>query len=319
MRQSLVSLVLFAVVSTVFADAPVENLTAESEQVQPSAVAQSTGGDVASAPTSLPSQQVIPMPNHKVDLTNNNPLIGGAATQSVSSSSAAPANTALPISSRVDRLETQMQNMIQANDAQKLADLQQQIQQLSGELQVQQHDIKLLNQQLRNFYKDLSSQIKQQKNLSSDGNSDNSASSTAPATKKPSKVDASKSAAAASAYQVALNLMMKKQYMKAAQAFNRYLADYPHDALAVNAHYWLGEIYVQQKKLTYAVAQFNRVIEGYPASVKVADAKVKIAIIHAAQGKDGLAKREFLAVKTRYPNSTAARLAAVQLQQLSLS
>ena len=186
-KQVVLALGLTFFVSTAaYALAPVEDASAQTQGIQrgelvPSAaptseMASETAADTASVAQSSSTDQ------QSAATTDNNPLIGSGSFDNSSSptlqsptigSSDNSALSSLPLSARVARLEQQIQNIIRANTEQQVEGLQQQIQQLSGELQVQQHDIKLLNQQLRNFYQDLSTQIKQVKNLSTsdDGNS----------------------------------------------------------------------------------------------------------------------------------------------------
>ena len=351
-KQVVIALGLALSVSTAaYALAPVEDASAQTQGIQ-------TGELVPSSakPTGLASEtsaNTAPVAQSAVDqrsvaTTDNNPLVGaGSLGNSPSPALQNPAigggdNSALsslPLSARVGRLEQQMQNLVRANTTQQVSSLQQQIQQLSGELQVQQHDIKLLNQQLRNFYQDLSTQIKQIKNLSTSDDS----SSSAPAAPSTSNVNSSLPAATAPAatpkkkvktslnknpalsnflgeesksYKSALNLLAGKKYSLATQGFNRYLNDYPNGRFVVSAHYWLGELYVLQRKLPVAIKQFSIVIKQFPHSSKVADARVKLAIIHASQGKVSLARGEFLKVKQQYAGTTAAQLASIQLQQL---
>ena len=261
-------------------------------------------------------------PPLNADPTDNNPLISSPTLMGDSTDSS------LPMSQRVARLEQQMQNMVHANMPDQLTDLQQQVAQLSGKLAVQQHDITLLNKQLNNFYQDLSSQIKQVKNMAS-GNDDASA-NTLPASPAPvttpepsapthqqhkAKMN-SVSLDASSQYQLALTKLMHKQYSDSADLFKTYLKKNPQGHFVMNAHYWLGEIYLHQQKLSTATKEFNVVIHKFPHSNKVADANVKLAIIHASQGALPQARRELMTVQKRYPGTTAAQLASIQLQQL---
>lgn len=292
-------------------------------------------------------------PAHK-SVTDDNPLIGPgnvdksqATTQSDDAVAPTPAAVAAPdmsfstksLSERVAILHQQLQNLQQENFPHQVATLQLQIQQLSGELQVAQHDIKLLNSQQRRFYQDLQNQIKHMNNISSDGgsSSEDSKSSSAKVTATPAIKSKAKSKTkvslndattildnngsadltATSKYKMALSELMHKRYEPSLTHFKEYLADYPKDRFVVNAHYWLGEIYVLQRNLPSAVKQFNIVVNQFPQSNKVADAKVKLAIIDASKGNTAQARRAFMKVKQQYPGTTAAQLASIQLQQLS--
>lgn len=225
---------------------------------------------------------------------------------------------AIPMSQRVARLEQQMANITRMNMPQQIADIQQTLQQLQGQLQVQAHDLKMLNEQQRSFYQDLNQQINQLKNLSSGTPSTNTNTSTST---NPPPASSSKAIGLAlkdsDTYKAAFDLMMKKQFPKAISAFQSYLNTYPNGQFKANAYYWLGQIYFQQKKYSASLKQFQILIAQSPKSAKVPDAQLKMAIIHAKTGKVAQAKKELLVLKQKHPGSTAAQLATIQLQQLN--
>jgi tol-pal system protein YbgF len=213
---------------------------------------------------------------------------------------------------RVARLEQQMKNLTQMNLPQQITNLQAQVQQLNGQLQVQEHDLKLLDTQQRNFYQDLDQRIKK---LSGSTSSESSVSSTNSNNIKATSVQLQDS----NAYKSAFDLLVKRKYQSAKQAFITYLNDFPNGQFTVNAHYWLGEIYMIQRDYTNAAAQFNTVVKQAPKSPRVPDARYKLALIYLQQGKKDQATAELTGIKKQYPNSTAARLAIIKLKQLNLS
>jgi tol-pal system protein YbgF len=287
-------------------------------------------GALVSAPAPMPAtqdntmQQQPPAPGQ----TDNTPLVSQSSV-AVNNNPIAQNNpgvslSTLPIPDRVAHLEQQMQNLVQVNMPDQITNLQQQVQQLSGELQVQQHDIALLNQQLRNFYQDLAAQIKQGKNISAAPvTADDSApvSSNSDVTANASSTPDTSSAPTAAVtvtdkYKTALNLLTQKKYPEALKTFQAYLKASPKGHFAASAHYWLGEIYVQMKNLGAASVEYRRVVQNFPHSDKVADAEVKLAIIHVSEGKTVQARAEFTKIKQEYPGTTASQLADIQLQQL---
>ena len=212
---------------------------------------------------------------------------------------------------RLARVEQQIANMVQMNLPQQIADLQQTMQQLQGELQVQEHDLKLLNDQQRNFYQDLDRRISQLQNLAGNNN-DNS------------KQDLSKASEHASlqlkdsdAYKAAFKLVTKQQYEPAKNALQRYLKNYSNGQFAANANYWLGEIHLSQQNYSQAQQAFNTVVTKFSHSPKAQDAKLKLAMVHIKMGHADKAKQELTQIKKHYPGSTAAQLATIQLQQLN--
>lgn len=227
--------------------------------------------------------------------------------------------TDLTVTQRLVRLEQQLNNIINMNLPQQISDLQQQLAQVRGQLQVQERNLELLDNQQRSFYRDLDQRITQLKNLNSN-NSGSSNDNSASLSQKPSSGDTSNTnniqLQDSNTYRQALDLLTKKQYDKAEASFQNYLNDYPNGSYVANAHYWLGEIYLQQKDRKNAAHEFQIVRDKFPKSEKILDAKLKLAIIDAEDGKIKQAKEELTEIKKQHPESTAAQLANIRLQQL---
>jgi len=293
-----------------FADVPVVDLSQ-----QPADVPQGTNVNSAGAPIQNSPATTNPSDGAQVDDNTD------TVNQSYSQPQNAPAaptvdNSSLPLNDRVARVEQQQQNLVAMNLPQQISDLQQQVAQLRGQLQVQAHDLQLLNQQQRTFYQDLDGRIKQLSNLSS-------ASSTSSVPTKASNSDVMNANPASiqlkenAAFQAGIDSLTKKKYPQAINQFKAYLSDYPNGQYAANATYWLGDIYFTQNNNKQAAQQFTTLIKTYPTSSKVPDAKLKLAIIHANSGNVAQAKIEFQAIIKDHPNSTAAQLANIRLQQLN--
>lgn len=258
-------------------------------------VPMAVAGDLAPV-ESVTEENVQPMPEPQVNPNNDS-----TATQEMSPSD------------RAARLEQQIINLTQMNLPQQISELRQEVQQLNGRLQVQKHEIQVLSEQQRSFYKDLNHRIQA---LSGSG----TAVSSKPSSNAP---QAALNASASSekmkdsgAYRSAFNLLLKKQYPAAIAGFKAYLSDYPKGAFLANAHYWLGEVYLKQNKTEEAEQSFSVVINQYSASNKVPDAKLKLALIHINLGKKEQGRKELQLVKRQYPGSTAAQLATIQLQRM---
>lgn len=219
---------------------------------------------------------------------------------------------------RLNRLEQQVNNLIQMNLPQQVAELQQQVQKLNGQLEEQAHAMDKMSEQQLHV---------------------EALPPTPPVpvpspTQAPAPTNAVPIAAIpdntlhgptispqtdSTDYQNAFSLLTAKQFPAAGEAFLAYIKNHPNGQFVANAHYWLGEIYLQQKNLTQASLEFSVVVQQYPVSNKVADAQLKLAIIHAQQGQTAQARQELQTVMQRYPDSTAAQSASVQLQQLNSS
>lgn len=360
-RISLLGTLLAASASVVYADAPVEDIS-QPQDVNPNTPytmnpsgapvqVQSLAQNDAQAPKGANAANTTDNTTESATTPVNNPpppapVTTNNNTVSVPNESLAVTDNSgtqnLPIDQRVTRLEQQMQNFTQMNLPQEISELQQEVAQLRGQLQMQEHDLKLLNEQQRSFYQDLDQRITQLKNLIANSSSDSSGQPPAPLPRvqpkkklKPAKAPKAQGQndqsdqsdqsdqdsqgdeiKDANAYQAAFGYLSKKQYDKAHAGLVSYLKNYPDGSYRINAHYWLGEIYLLQKQPQQAQSEFRYVIKHAPHDSKVPDAKLKLGLIAAAQGHTQQAESTFKAIKKLYPNSTAAQLATIQLQQL---
>jgi TolA-binding protein len=82
-------------------------------------------------------------------------------------------------------------------------------------------------------------------------------------------------------------------------------------------HYWLGEIALLENRYPQAEASFSEVVSRYQESGKLQDARYKLAITHLKMGETEKAKTELLAIEQQNAGNTVARLAKLQLQELS--
>src|SRR3990167_5296015 len=122
---------------------------------------------------------------------------------------------------RLARIEQQMNNLTAMNLPQQITELQQQLAELRGQLQMQSHDLKLLENQQRSFYQDLNQRLGQLKN------SENTVKATTTPTLSehiPSAPPSDPvSLKESQSYKTAFELVSKKEYDKAQTAFERYL------------------------------------------------------------------------------------------------
>ena len=318
------ALLLVVSVSNVMANvAPVESLTTENTQSMPDSRASNVDNTAStqqapvasiqnattaapapaqnpySAPTKDNASSEAPRPQQQ-QYTDNVSATQPMVSQEGSSGS------------RVARLEQQMANMAQMNLPEQISGLRQEIQQLNGRLQMQQHDIQMLSNQQRSFYQDLNHRVQRLigAGATSPSDANNGLNHFPASTASNAGMNDSK------AYRSAFDALVKKRYPAAIQGFKAYLDSYPRGAFVANAYYWLGEIYLKQNDPKKAEQSFNAVINKFPKSNKVSDAKLKLAIIHINSGKLGVGRRELQTIKRQYPGSTAAQLASIQLQRM---
>ena len=141
------------------------------------------------------------------------------------------------------------------------------------------------------------------------------ASAPQPAAATPAAAQATPAAAPASGseskdYESAVNLVIKeKNYAKAIPAFDTFIASYPNTTLQPGAHYWLGQLQLNQGDREQAKAHFLTVAQKYKDSPKRPEAIYKLGVIAKADGDKEKANKFFQLVIKQYPNTSAAQLA----------
>lgn len=238
----------------------------------------------------------------------------GSSPSSQASSSASSLQLSGP--ERIARLEQQMSNYNQMNLPARIDELQQQVAQLQGDLEVAQHTIQTLTEQQRSFYQDLDQRITA---LSGSGKASANTTSSSTTNSSAATTTTAASQTEQAAYQTAFDLLGNKKYDKAISALQNYLTTYPKGEYVANAHYWLGEVYFMQKKNDDAAQEFNTIITQFPKDPKVPDAKLKMAFINDANGKHKLAKQQLESILKLYPNTPVAQLAKLRLKTLGSS
>ena len=234
------------------------------------------------------------------------------------------------LESRVNRIEGQ--TLVELLT--RLDRLQNEMQQLRGQLEEQTHTMEGLQQRQKDIYLELDGRLRKLEQgsaaMSPDAGSGDNA-DTPPASDDgatPPAAGASDGAAdtppaadggadnAQSAYQQSFDLLKKRQYPQAIRGFRDFLVRYPDSGLANNAQYWIGEANYVARDYPAALTEFRKVIDRYPNSSKVSDALLKIGFIHYQQSNWDKARTALSQVKTRYPNTSAARLAEERLRKM---
>ncbi len=291
---------------------------------------------------------------YPADITPSGPI----SSDQSSTISDQPSKENLPLEVRVRLLEQQIANLTQMNLPAKMDDLQQQIQQLSGQLEVAQHTIETLTEQQRTFYQDLDERITKLSGGAassvpgistatapssaattekSDETSTTTATNNNSLAKKIAQAEASvtqNTPAAAKtettittaanndeekAYQAAFKLYANKNNAAATPLFEKFLKTYPKSGYVPNVHYWLSTIYDSTGQKELALQELKTLITQYPKNEKVPYALLKIAEIHNDQGLSTQAQQEWQKIIDLYPGSTPANLAKISLQQLDTS
>lgn len=222
----------------------------------------------------------------------------------------------------------------------KIQSLQQEVQELRGQLEVQAHDLKLLQQQQVAFYKDLDSRLGNataksaqiQSKAPTDismGSQPAEVQSTTPTanttvtkttTTVPQPVVATSRANPADeqiSYLAAYELVKNKRYDDAITAMETFVQKYPKGGYTANAQYWLGELFMVKRQYPQAIEHFEIVLQQFPSSSKSAASMLKTGYAYTATGDKQEAKKRFQQVVKNYPGTPTAQLANTKLQALN--
>ncbi len=238
---------------------------------------------------------------------------------------------------RLERLENILENEVSADLLSQLTAMQQEVQELRGKIEVQQHEILLLTQKQEKLYLNLDSRIG---SLTQSTSAIVAADPLIPAEESlpaPETVNSDQAATSDSIWQFAeqsehkvydnaYKLLSTKQFPQAIASFKQLLEQYPAGKFAPNAYYWLGEIYAaqwQQNKangalLQQAVTAFKAVVESFPAHHKAVDALLKLGLVEVDQEHWVAAQALLQEVIQKYPDSSRARIAEAKLQRMRL-
>jgi len=217
------------------------------------------------------------------------------------------ATYSIPVFSQVEVVDRRSPSTYQADaneskqvSANQLAELyhqvqvlQQEVMELRGQLDEQNHHLKQLKKQRLDDYVDLDRRIGEVNQSSGKGRSTTSKTSYASplvkssTTSDPVEPQAKEVSPAdeIASYREAIDLVLKKKdYDKASQAFGTHLQNFPDGRYSANAKYWLGEIYLQKNDLKNAQNQFATMLDTYPNHSKALDAKFKLGKVYFLRG-----------------------------------
>ena len=213
----------------------------------------------------------------------------------------------------------------------KIQGLQQEVQELRGQLDMQAHDLKRLQDQQMSFYKDLDARLsgstKQASNPTTEltpaaalttSNVSPAAPSAAAITPviTPVAVNQTNTADEQLSYLAAYELIKSKRFNDALSAMHAFVLKYPHGGYTANAQYWLGELYMVKNDYPQAIEHFNIVLQEFPLSSKGAASLLKVGYAMAASGKIPEARLKLQEVIKNYPDTNTAQLATAKLNAL---
>jgi tol-pal system protein YbgF len=240
-----------------------------------------------------------------------------------------PASQTMPLEQRVMLLERKVQAL--SDMAFRLDALQREVQQLRGDVEVQNHNVEEMKQRQRALYLDIDQRLSQMKTGQATSmppspavsQMNPAAAETPPAAasgvSNTPQVDVASSADPAleeAAYQKAFDILMQRRYADAKVALQQFLVSYPGGRFADNAQYWLAEASYVTRDFDTALAEFAKVLNQYPQSAKVPDARLKTGFILYEQKKWAEARSSLEKVTQENPGSSAARLAQQRLDRM---
>ena len=188
-----------------------------------------------------------------------------------------PSNNNTYVSSKA-QLQLRMQRNIN--------ELQREVDELRGQIQENNFQIQQL--------------IEQQKKIAVNNQSNNSQ-----APKNAGK-DYSNSLQAASEYNQAIDLILKKKDFKTATSkLESFLSKYPNSKYNTNAHFWLGQLYYVDKKFSKSLTNF-KIVAADSSSSKAPEATYRISQIYLQKGDKTSEKKYLREVIKNYPKSDVA-------------
>ncbi len=198
---------------------------------------------------------------------------------------------------------------------QQIEQYQQQIQNLQGQVEELRHDLDRLKAAERERYLDLDTRINalvdQTKNApQTDAEAgDDGGNNSAPADPEADRA----------AYTVARGKLLERDFDAAATAFENYLKDFPQGQFRAHAHFWLGEVYSNQKtpQLDKARQQFQTVVDEYPNHSRAPTSLYKLASLQAQAGNTSEAKVTLHKLIKQFPDASEAEMAQAMLKQLN--
>lgn len=220
----------------------------------------------------------------------------------------------------------------------RLEQLQQEVQQLRGNVEEQSQIINDIKKRQANIYSDLDqrlqmlstgadqnnsdSELNVQNEQATDNNlaieqpidsSQNSVTDDIPINKVDNEVLVKNEK---ELYKTAYELLRNGHNTRAIMEFKSFLEKFPNGEFSDNSQYWLGEAYKVNQDLNSSKAAFTKVITDFPSSTKVSDSLLKLGYIELEQKNIAKARDYLTRVTASYPDTTAAHLARKKLMQM---
>lgn len=207
----------------------------------------------------------------------------------------------------------------------RLNQIEAEIRQLRGDLELITHDLKSVKEHQRELYTDVDRRLRELE-LKFQGKAPATSSTTKktggtektpvgpPTTGKKSNVHVSSDER--TAYQQAFALMRDRRYKQSVKAFKDFLANFPSSNYSDTAQYWLAESYYLLKDYKHAVSEFGKLVQDHPESPKVVGSKVKIGLAQYELKQYSRSREVMQDVVKNHADSSTAKIAKAHLQRL---
>lgn len=199
----------------------------------------------------------------------------------------------------------------------RLQVLQQEVQELRGQVEEQAFRLERLTRQQQQQYIDLDQRLVA---LRGQGPGPAAAPGTqgsrSPTASRPMPPASGSATPEREAYAAAFNLMQDGSFEESSDAFNGLITDYPNGQFTPNAFYWLGELHLAMDEVELARQSFSQVLSLYPEHGKVPDALYKLGVVHHRLNDNERALEYLDRVMADHPESTASGLARTYAGEL---
>jgi tol-pal system protein YbgF len=116
-------------------------------------------------------------------------------------------------------------------------------------------------------------------------------------------------------YRNSYEFILSGDYRTAEEGFRDHIARFPSNQKAADAHFWLGEALLGQKKYRDAAETFLSANKEYPSSKKAPDMLLKLGVSLVGLDQRDVACATFSEIGKRYPNISGALKERVKQEQ----
>lgn len=116
-------------------------------------------------------------------------------------------------------------------------------------------------------------------------------------------------------YRDSYDFLLQGQYATAEAGFADHVQRFPNAANAADAHFWLGEAQLGQRKYRESAETFLAASKAYPKAKKAPDMLLKLGVSLVGLNQNDIACATFAEVGKRYPNAGAKLQERVKKEQ----